>query len=250
MCAAQSKADEFLDLYRQLESQIKEVFPEAGNSPIPWLGRRREFRHLSSELDYCREVRNLLSHRERIGGSYAVEPSDAMLETLRDVIEHIANPAKASHIMVGRKQVIAKNTNDLVRPAMAVMLERNFSHIPILKEEKVVGVFSETVLLRCLVEAETLSIDDEMRFRDLEQYLPLESHQSEVFRFVSRNTYASDIADMFDEADRSEDRIGMIFVTENGKASERLLGIMTAWDIATLSKETRCYAGLSRAAQQ
>ncbi|MBR5259139.1 MAG: hypothetical protein IKV48_01460 [Eggerthellaceae bacterium] len=247
MSAALSKVEEFLDLYRQLESDIKEVFPEAGNSPIPWLGRRREFRHLSSELDYCREVRNLLSHREKISGSYAVEPSDAMLETLRNVIDHITNPAKAHHIMVGRKQVIAKTTNDLVRPTMAEMLERNFSHIPILKDEKVVGVFSETVLLKCLVEAETLRIDSEMRFRDLEQYLPLESHQGETFRFVGRNTYATDIADMFDEADRSEDLIGMIFITENGKPTERLLGIITAWDIATLSKETRCYAGLARA---
>ena len=41
-----------------------------------------------------------------------------------------------------------------------------------------------------------------------------------------------------------------IFITENGKASERLLGIITPWDIAALSKETRCYAGLARASRQ
>ena len=249
MSASRNKTEEFLDLYRQLESQIKESFPDAGSSPIPWLIRRREFRHLSSELDYCREVRNLLSHREKISGSYAVEPSEAMVETLRSTIDRITNPAKAHHIMVSRKQVVAKTINDLIRPAMAVMLEEKFSHVPILKDERVVGVFSEAVLLRCLVESETLNISDAMRFRDLDQYLPLENHISEVFRFVGRNSYATDIADMFDEADRSEDRIGMIFVTENGKASERLLGIITAWDIAALSKETRCYAGLSRVAR-
>ena len=249
MNAIRSKTEEFLDLYRQLESQIKESFPEAGSSPIPWLCRRREFRHLSSELDYCREVRNLLSHREKINGSYAVEPSDAMVDTLRSTIDRITNPARAHHIMISRKQTIAKTMNDLVKPTMATMLERKFSHVPILKDERVIGVFGEAVLLRCLVEAETLSIDAAMRFRDLERYLPLENHVSEVFRFVSRNAYATDIADMFDEADRSEDRIGMVFVTENGKPTERLLGIITAWDIASLSKETRCYAGLSRASR-
>ncbi len=243
MSESRNRTEEFLDLYRQLESDIKETFPDAGNSPIPWLSRRREFRYLSSELDYCREVRNLLSHREKLSGSYAVEPSEAMVNTLRETIDKITNPAKASHVMVGRKKVLAKTANDLVRPTMAAMLERKFSHVPILKDERVVGAFSESLLLSCMVESEAFSVDAAMRFTDLERYLPLESHVSEVFRFVSRNTYASDIADMFDRADRSENRIGMLFVTENGKASERLLGIITAWDIAAMSKAARCYAG-------
>lgn len=249
MNASRNRAEEFLDLYRQLESDIKETFPDAGNSPIPWLSRRREFRHLSGELDYCREVRNLLSHREKIKGSYAVEPSEAMLETLRSTIDRITNPIKAHHIMVGRKQVVARKVNDLVKPALAIMFEEKFSRVPILKDERVVGIFSETDLLKLLIESDSLTIDDDTRFSDFERHLPLEQHTAEKYCFVGRNTYAADIADRFDQADRSEDRIGMIFVTENGKQSERLLGIITTWDIATLSKEARCYAGLSAAAQ-
>ncbi len=245
MNASRSRTEEFLDLYRRLESEIKEAFPEAGSSPIPWLSRR-EFRYLSSELDYCREVRNLLSHREKLAGSYAVEPSQAMVDTLRETIDKITNPIRAHHVMVARKQVEAKTANDLVRPTLAAMLEKKFSHVPILKDDRVVGAFSESILLRCLVESKTFSVDDSMRFSDLERYLPLENHVSEVFRFVGRNAYAADVADMFDRADRSEDRIGMVFVTENGKASERLLGIITAWDIAAMSKEARCYAAPAR----
>ncbi|MBQ3106622.1 MAG: CBS domain-containing protein [Eggerthellaceae bacterium] len=236
MSAAYSRADEFLDLYRQLESHIKESFPQAGSSAVSWLSRRKEFRHLSTELDYCREVRNLLSHREKIDGAYAVEPSESMLGTLRATIERIANPAKAHGIMVPRDKVVAKSMDDLVRPAMAVMLKEKFSRVPLLDDGRVVGVFSETALLACLVDQQIIGIDDSTRFAQLEKYLPLKAHASESFRFVPRNMYVSELADLFEEADRAQDRIGMVFVTQNGKPSERLLGIITAWDIASLDR--------------
>ena len=36
---------------------------------------------------------------------------------------------------------------------------------------------------------------------------------------------------LFEKALKKMERIGMIFLTENGKSTERLLGIMTPWDI-------------------
>lgn len=236
MSAAYSRADEFLDLYRQLESHIKESFPQAGSSAVSWLSRRKEFRHLSGELDYCREVRNLLSHREKIDGRYAVEPSESMLDTLRATIEKITNPARAHHIMVSRNKVVAKTMDDLVRPVMSIMLKEKFSRVPLLDDGRVVGVFSETALLTCMVDQQIVGIDDSVRFRQLEKYLPLEAHTSESFRFVPRDMYVSELADLFEAADRVEDRIGMVFVTQSGKSSERLLGIVTAWDIASTDR--------------
>ena len=37
---------------------------------------------------------------------------------------------------------------------------------------------------------------------------------------------------MFTVAMRRADRIGMVFITHSGKSSEKVLGIITAWDVA------------------
>ena len=103
--------------------------------------------------------------------------------------------------------------------------------MPILEEGKVVGVFSGSSLMNCVLYKH-VEFSDNLKFRDILDTFTFDQHPSETFRFVSRDTLVSDISDMFDETLRQEERIGMIFVTENGKAEEELLGIITAWDVA------------------
>ena len=80
---------EFLDLYNRLERLIRERYNlSRDGGAIAWLlSRDKAPRALRDELDYCREVRNFLQHNERIDGSYAVIPSDAMLDALRSTLE-------------------------------------------------------------------------------------------------------------------------------------------------------------------
>ena len=39
-------------------------------------------------------------------------------------------------------------------------------------------------------------------------------------------------AERFKESLKDQERLGMLFVTAHGKPNERLLGIITAWDLA------------------
>lgn len=103
--------------------------------------------------------------------------------------------------------------------------------MPILDEGKVVGVFSGSTLMNCVL-FEHINFTEETTFRDIRDRLTFDQHPSETFRFVARDELVSKISDMFDETLRQEERIGMIFVTEHGKTDEELLGIITAWDVA------------------
>ena len=151
-----------------------------------------------------------------------------LLEKLIDRLEH---PLSAIRIAVPLEEVLSASLDSPVLDSLEKMYKRAFSHMPILEDGKVVGVFSGSSLMNCVLYKHIMFSGD-LKFRDIKDTFTFDQHPSETFRFVSRDTLVSDISDMFDEALQQEERIGMIFVTENGKSDEELLGIITAWDVA------------------
>ena len=227
------KTDIFLDKYRQLEASVSAQYGlSQSESAVSFLERRAEFRGIKSELSYCREVRNLLSHNPKVNNRYAVEPSEEMIRLLERTIERVCNPRRAKHIWVPRDRVLCRTVEDYVRPAMVEMHERLYTHIPILKNGVVVGAFSENTLLHYLIDDVTVRIDQKVRFTDIEKYLPLDQHRAESFRFVGKETPVSEIEDLFAKADADGLRIGLLFVTHSGQETEKLLGIISPWDVA------------------
>ena len=227
-----TKTDQFLDLYKKLENTANTHYHIRGSgSAIAKLQRRQEFSNIHQELDYIRDVRNRLTHRPRIGEFYAVEPTDAMLSLLEKLIDRLEHPLSAIRIAVPLEEVLSASLDSPVLDSLEKMYKRAFSHMPILEDGKVVGVFSGSSLMNCVLYKHIMFSGD-LKFRDIKDTFTFDQHPSETFRFVSRDTLVSDISDMFDEALQQEERIGMIFVTENGKSDEELLGIITAWDVA------------------
>ena len=227
-----SRAEEFLELYKKLEAIVAYHYgaTKEGGS-VAKLGRRPEFRHIREELDYIRDVRNLLSHRPKISDSYMVEPSQAMVDLLKDVIEKVESPAIAENIMVPMDEVLSCGKDDLVMPAMREMYERAISHIPILTEGMVCGIFSDSTYIRCTLSGQ-YHIDETTTFREIEKELLPESHKSECFLFADNDTPVSELSDRFEEYGNNGRKVGMIFVTKHGRNNEKLRGIITAWDVA------------------
>lgn len=227
-----NRADEFLELYKKLEALVANTYgshKEGGS--VAKLGKRAEFRGIREELDYIRDVRNLLSHRPKISDDYVVEPSQGMIDLLNKVIEKVERPAIAENIMVKMDQVICANKGDFVMPALRKMYDRGLSYIPILNEGCVAGVFSESAYIQCMLSGEH-KIDDGTMFYEIESDLALESNKAVTFCFVNRQMPIDELGDLFEESGQNDQKIGMLFVTEHGKDTEKLLGIITAWDLA------------------
>ena len=230
-----SKAEKFLDLYKKLEGVLRRSHPEMpkGDGAIPWAYRNLpECMVVAGELDYCREVRNLLQHKAKVGKSYLVEPSDAMIETMLGTIEKVTHPDLVSSVFVKKGDVRAAKMDDLVRPVMREMVEKTYTHVPILEDGRVVGVFSENTLLSFLMGDTLVEIADDATFAEFSSLLPLDAHESEVFEFIGINELAYTAAGRFRDALKRKERIGMLFVTASGEPDEELLGILTAWDMA------------------
>lgn len=230
---AQSRATEFMDLYRSLEAALRAEYDiDRADSPVYWAARNHaELRRMRDDLDCCREIRNLLAHNPAIAGSPAVEPSEEALEVLRRALRLIEKPPLALDAGVRTPSIFTRTLGDLVRPALQTMVEKDYSHVPIVDDGHVVGIFSESNLLTLHAMRESVLIDAATRFTDLAEALPLEAHR-EAFPFIARDATLEAAADLFEAAEARGVRIGLLLVTQNGRPTERLLGIVSASDVA------------------
>ncbi len=227
------RAELFLDKYKQLENIVKSEYRlDESDSAMGFLIRRKAFRNIQNELDLCRETRNLLAHNPKVGKEYAVEPTESMINLLDMVIEKVKNPLRATDVMVKRNDICLKTMGDRVRETMVKMNMEGFTHVPIVENDVVIGVFSENTVFSIILDEEIADLDEGLRFNQIKKYLSCDREGAESYRFIGKNTLVSDIGEMYKENSQCNARIGMIFVTENGKKHEKLLGLITAWDIA------------------
>lgn len=230
-----SRTEHFLDLYRQLESLVSATYGlDETQSAVSWLLRKPQWRNIRESLEYCRDVRNLLSHNPKLGGSYAVEPSEEMVALLEKLLLDIREPKRAVDVCIPRERVLCRSLNDRVLPTLKVMDQRMYTSIPILKNGTVIGAFSENTLLRLLLDRGALAVSSELTFGQIEAYLPLEQHRTESYRFVAEDTPLSLLEELFADALKQRDRIGLVFVTKTGAPEEKLLGILSPWHVAAI----------------
>ena len=87
--ATNDNAATFIELYNRLERLIRREYPDipADKGAIAVAARQKpSFARMREELDYCREVRNLISHNADMDGEPPIEPSQALLDSLRDIL--------------------------------------------------------------------------------------------------------------------------------------------------------------------
>lgn len=228
-----SRTEIFLDKYRQLENVIKTEFNLGKNdSAMNYLIRQKPFREYENELDLCRETRNLLSHNPKFNGSYAVEPSEELIRFIDKIIDKIENPLRAKDVMVPKNALCYRHMNASVREAMIALRDNSYKYIPILEEGMLAGIFGAKTMLDILIDKNIQGIDDSMTFADVRKFLSLENIDRGEIRFVPQDVLVSDIGKMYRKSSEHKERINLIFVTANGKITERVLGIITPWEIA------------------
>lgn len=228
-----SSADEYIQKFKELESVVKDTFGlNDWDSVSNFLSKRDEYRPFREEIKYCQEVRNLLQHKQKIGGEYPVEPSREMIVFLENLIDSLKNRKTCGEIMVPLERVFYRKRTDCVRETLLKMRDIPSGHVPILTDdERVFGVFTAVSFLNLIADRRGESIDSAFDFSSIEKYISLDHHDSEVYRYVKSSMYVDELRDIFTKTYSGGKRISMVFVTENGKSSGKLLGTISPWDV-------------------
>ena len=225
----------FLDLYRQLEETLEQRFRESGRkygSVVMDFMNDDEGAPFREDLNVCREVRNLLSHHAAIHGQSVVEPSEALIGVLREVIEYVRRPQPAMDFATPRDKLMIAYLDQSALRVMREMQKRGFSHVPVIQHGEFKGVFSVSTVFSYVIDEVGHGMDKRTTIGDFGELLKLDNHETERFEFVSKKASYWDVRDQFErKRGQHTKRLVAIFVTENGQFGERLLGMITPWDV-------------------
>lgn len=234
----ESHAELFLEKYREMEYCIRNKYHlDHFASAVAFLEKHPEFTHIEDELKFCREVRNILTHQPKVNKQYCVEPSYEMIELLEHVIETLEKPPVIMDIAVPVNKILYKDYDSNFIETLKEMNERSFGNVPILENGMVVGVLSEKAIVNFIVGEEQFHLTKDLTLHDIKEYLTLDNPRKEYYRFVKKDALISEVSELFHDALNNGARIGMVFLTKNGRKEEKLLGIVTAWDLAGRKEE-------------
>lgn len=219
----------FLNTYRDLEEILATKYGQRAG--LVQLYSAGEGSIYSEELTLFREMRNLLSHHGKINGENAVMPSQASLDKLTEILEYAKNPPVALSIATPAEHLLcARHSDDLIR-LLGIMDKKGYSHIPLLGPGGVLsGVFSVGTVFAHAKNDPSKPIKG-LQVKDLAPYLPPEKHTTEKFAFTGKDATLYELKQLFKFSGPYHRRIVAVFVTETGDMNEKLLGMITPWDV-------------------
>lgn len=227
-----ANTDIFLDKYKQLEEVVRSTYGLKDEDSISYyLNGKTKFNQFRNEIKYCQDVRNLLSHKQKVKDSFAVEPSQGMIDFIDSLINRIKGRRKCREIQIGFANVYWETLDGNVKKTIKAMRSHVYTHIPILKDGVVTGIFDENSIFNYLADNEIIEVDDALTFRNIEQYLSLSDRELETFLFSKADRYVDELECEIESYFQKGQRVGVVFITQNGAETEKLLGIITPWDI-------------------
>lgn len=226
------RREAFLTLFKELESALvkiagleKEEYVSFSKSLNQiYYHRLHPLLSVYENYDFLKtasDLRNILSHENNV-----CYPSESFYERFASLVEDILHPLTAYEI--ASKTIVSADWEESIQTLSRRMEEKGISQIPLLSPQgRVEAVFSRESFFDYVLsgkkEARTLS--------DMKEVLLLESHRNEEYRFVRREEKADGLVSYFVKSKAHAKNICVLFVTENGKRSEKVIGIITSTDL-------------------
>lgn len=173
-------------------------------------------------------VRNLLVHNQE-----SLIITKPFLEKFENLINKAFSIPIASQFMTKYQNMMFCHEQDIVNATIVAMKQKNISNVPILKDKKLLGVFSENTIFSLFLEDNGELIADLscIKFEKIIHQLGTEDNPSQKFIFVSKDTDIFKLKEMFLPEVGSEKRVELAFVTNQGLKKEKILGLITIYDV-------------------
>ena len=224
--------EEFLEVYAKLEKAIALTFPRDKNKQhiVKCLMENRVSGIDCPRLQKIRSIRNTFAHNPRKEGEDVYALNDSVLVFLNDIIKTVQALPKVGNVCKPLVKVYSCRLETKICEVVAKMVKSVYSNVPVLDEQDtVIGVFSESTMLQ--MHRNGWTHKDTATMKNISDLLPVKCHKADAYPFVCKSAPVSYLRRLTDEALQSGKRIGLFLITENGRAEEPLLGILTVWDI-------------------
>ena len=240
-----TRAEQFLMQYRRLEGLLEKRYEGRAmttSSVVREYLKDADSESIRTELDLCREIRNILSHNADDRGEAVVEPSQAILDRLGEIIEYVSRPQMAVRFGTPAEKIMFAHPNDMALNVMRHMLKMGYSHVPVTDRGRLVGVFSAGSLMLHAAKNGLTQVRDELRIGDLNDALDFGDERSEKYMFLPEDATLNAVREAFDKRRERNNRLAVVFLTDDGTRQGRIVALLTPWDVlrddATMERGT------------
>ena len=228
------RAQTFLEMYRVLEGLLEDKYDgekRHSSSVVMEYINDDESEPVRRQLNLCREIRNMLTHNADAAGGAVVEPSKAVLDSLYAIIDYVQTPQPALKYATLGDQVLRTSYGEPVLQLMEKMRSRGFSHVPVIHKGGIAGVFSVSSVFGFLLEKGADALNENTRVNDFGKLVALDREFGEHFLVMPKSATYLDVRRQFEEDHTRNRRLAAVFITEDGRPSQPLLGMLTPWDV-------------------
>ena len=229
-----SRAERFLVMYRRLEGLLEKRYADHAmttGSVVKEYLKDPDSEPIRSEIDLCREIRNILSHNTDSDGAAVVEPSEGIIKVMDRILQHVSRPRLAVNYGTPADRILCANPNDMAVNIMRHMLKMGYSHVPVADRTGLVGVFSAGSLMMYAASKGLHVVNDELRIGDMRDMLDFGDARSEKYIFLPADATIYDVRDAFQKRRERNSRLAVVFLTKDGTRQSELVAMLTPWDV-------------------
>lgn len=245
----------FISLFNELDDYMgTRLCQEHGSwsdmNHIPFMDKLRELTgYQVIRAEHLHELREMAQLRNAILHGYGKAPGvnpkviaiplKTTVDRFEEICRVIMNPPKVyPAISVPLHTMAATTLDQSLQSVVNRVIAGNFSYIPVLENGRLIGVFSQETLFNMLADQDEYILEKELPLRDFETYIKSEKHVNESFGFIPKSLSISEAEAEF-AAGRPNQRLEVLFITENGNSAEKLLGMTTLWDLMNYRAEKK-----------
>lgn len=184
---------------------------------------------LGTDGDFLRsaaELRNVLIHRRTLPHLEMATPTETVVLRLEAIRDRMLNPPKVYDRF--QKKVTKVTPKDSLEDVMRIVSESDYSQFPVMDGNQFIGLLTENGITRWLARkiVGSMSLVD---FADAQVSELIGNEECrENFLFVSRRAAIAEVREKF----RGNGLLEAALITENGRQNEKLLGLISRWDMA------------------
>lgn len=183
------------------------------------------------DLKEFADLRNAIVH-ERTDGRVIAEPHDEVVQKIEHIKSLLLDPPKVGSYFT--KNVVTVYGEDSIAKAIKIMFDHSFSQVPVYNGDTFIGMLTANTITRWLgenLEEDIFSLS-ETSVGNVLRYV----EDKEEYCFISKNSTLVDALIKFELFKDGGKRLEAILITQSGKPTEKLLGIITVWDIPKIYK--------------
>lgn len=232
----QEQIDQFIEYFNDIEEHLnkKDTSSSLGFARLigKYQDRDKIVRQYADDLMHLKDIRNILVHNN----DYYAIPNEYSLEKIKNIRDKIINPPKVYPLFNSKVETV--NNQQPIIKVIKFMKERSYSQVPVVNNDnKFLDLITNNAISRWIGsladEDDARMIFEQALVKDVLDY----EQESSVYEFISKETLIVDVIDMFEESQKQGRHLEALFITENGKKSEKLLDIITSWDLPEMYSE-------------